>query len=316
MRTAQESLKTGKKNYFAGMKTLTGYIRSFLSDSDKSTLFFTSIFCGAIIFINYQFGLETGIQKKLSVPFKLIAWYAVFLAALGLPLLIGLRNTTQRPFSPLFFGTVFLAPFLFACKYVLRVPLSVTGDPVLNQAWNKILYWPLLLAALLLVLYLLNRFFYHDRSFFGLRNRLKNADWYWLLLVLMIPLVLLAATQPDFQAVYPKLKMLTPGESLSGIPVWQAFLFELSYGSDFLGIELFFRGFLVLTLSRWLGREAILPIAVFYCSIHFGKPLGECISSYFGGIILGVIVYHTRSIRGGLLVHLGIAWLMEIAGML
>jgi hypothetical protein len=31
-------------------------------------------------------------------------------------------------------------------------------------------------------------------------------------------------------------------------------------------------------------------------------------------MILGVVVYHTRSIFGGLIVHLGIAWLMEIGG--
>jgi membrane protease YdiL (CAAX protease family) len=88
----------------------------------------------------------------------------------------------------------------------------------------------------------------------------------------------------------------------------------LSYGSDFLGIEIFFRGFLILAFIKWAGQDAILPMACFYCTIHFGKPLGECISSYFGGILLGIVVYNTRSIYGGLIVHLGIAWLMEIGG--
>jgi hypothetical protein len=55
-------------------------------------------------------------------------------------------------------------------------------------------------------------------------------------------------------------------------------------------------------------------MAIFYCTIHFGKPLGECISSFFGGIILGVVSYHTRTIFGGFMVHVGIAWLMELAG--
>ena len=91
-------------------------------------------------------------------------------------------------------------------------------------------------------------------------------------------------------------------------------LFELSYGLVFLTIELFFRGFLVLAFARYAGKDAILPVAAFYCAIHFGKPVFECITSYFGGMILGVIVYHTRSIWGGLVVHLGIAWLMEVAG--
>ena len=126
-------------------------------------------------------------------------------------------------------------------------------------------------------------------------------------LCIMVPLISLAATQPDFQAVYPKLKMVAPQGALSDLSSWQAVLFELSYGSDFLTIELFFRGFLILGFAQWLGKDAILPVAIFYCSIHFGKPLGECISSYFGGLLLGIVVYNTRSIWGGLLVHLGIA---------
>jgi len=93
-------------------------------------------------------------------------------------------------------------------------------------------------------------------------------------------------------------------------------LFELSYGSDFFSIEIFFRGFLILAFIKWVGKDAILPMACFYCTIHFGKPLGECISSYFGGLLLGIIVYNTRSMFGGLMIHLGIAWLMEIGGYL
>jgi hypothetical protein len=67
---------------------------------------------------------------------------------------------------------------------------------------------------------------------------------------------------------------------------------------------------------QYAGKDCILPMALFYCTIHFGKPLGECISSYFGGIILGVVIYNTRTIFGGLIVHLGIAWLMELGGYL
>jgi membrane protease YdiL (CAAX protease family) len=110
------------------------------------------------------------------------------------------------------------------------------------------------------------------------------------------------------------LKQVAFIDAYSTQPWWHKLLFELSYGIDFVTIELFFRGFLVLAFVRHAGEEAILPMAVFYCSIHFGKPLAECISSFFGGIILGVVVYKTGSITGGLVVHLGIAWLMEIGG--
>ena len=91
-------------------------------------------------------------------------------------------------------------------------------------------------------------------------------------------------------------------------------MYEISYGLDFVSIELFFRGFLVIGFIRFEGINTILPMAVFYCTIHFGKPLAECISSYFGGIILGVLAYRTKLILGGLMVHLGLAWMMEIGG--
>jgi len=93
---------------------------------------------------------------------------------------------------------------------------------------------------------------------------------------------------------------------------WTRILYEISYGIDFITIELFFRGFLVFAFVRYVGADAILPMAVFYCSIHFGKPLFECISSFLGGLLLGIVAYRTQTIVGGLVVHLGIAWLMEI----
>src|SRR5438477_359159 len=137
---------------------------------------------------------------------------------------------------------------------------------------------------------------------------------YLLMLVCMIPLIAAASTQPDFLAMYPKLKSVMHLAEHIRLSWFHKLLFELSYGSDFFGIEIFFRGFLILAFVRWAGMDAILPMACFYCTIHFGKPLGECISSYFGGLLLGIVVYNTRSIYGGLIVHLGIAWLMEIGG--
>lgn len=76
-------------------------------------------------------------------------------------------------------------------------------------------------------------------------TRMQLPDWrpYLLMLLFMIPLISLAATEPDFQAMYPKLNMVAQNGALHGIPAWKALLFELSYSSDFLTIELFFRGF-------------------------------------------------------------------------
>ena len=139
---------------------------------------------------------------------------------------------------------------------------------------------------------------------------------YLLLLLFLLPLVALASTRPDFLHTYPKVKNIAFIGNYTH-PIWPwRLLYELSYGLDFVSIELFFRGFLVIGLARWAGSKAILPMATFYCTIHFGKPLGECISSFAGGLALGVIAWRTRSILGGLVAHLGLAWMMELGGWL
>ena len=93
-------------------------------------------------------------------------------------------------------------------------------------------------------------------------------------------------------------------------------IYEFTYGLNFVSLELFFRGAMVIGMAAIMGRHAVLPMAVTYCFLHFGKPAAECISSFFGGYLLGVIALYTRSIFGGCIVHLGIAFLMEAAAML
>ncbi len=78
--------------------------------------------------------------------------------------------------------------------------------------------------------------------------------------------------------------------------------------------ELIFRGVLVIGMVSLLDRKAVLPMVAMYAAIHFGKPLGETISSVFGGYILGALAYQTRHIWGGVIVHICVALTMEIMG--
>lgn len=139
----------------------------------------------------------------------------------------------------------------------------------------------------------------------------RHRKMYGLLLACMIPLIFAAALLPDFLNAYPK--AIRDAGLYSSDSVYRYALFELAYGFDFLSIEFFFRGFLIIAFIKYFGMRAIVPAACFYCCIHFGKPMPEAISSFFGGLLLGIISYHTLSIWGGLFIHLGIAWLMEIA---
>lgn len=152
--------------------------------------------------------------------------------------------------------------------------------------------------------------------FYGMAPKRKGLVLYAQLLALMIPLITLASFQPDFLQSYPTYRDTNANEFF-GVPEWvTALVYELCYGWDFVPTELLFRGFLVIGMSRILGPGAVLPMVIWYCSIHFGRPLGEAVSSLFGGYLLGVLALSTRSIWGGLLIHVGIAWGMEIAAFL
>ncbi len=151
-----------------------------------------------------------------------------------------------------------------------------------------------------------------DAHFYGLTLKNSRLKPYFLMIAAMLPLLAWASFQPDFLQQYPTYRGFGAAQIL-GVPEWLTVLFyEIAYGIDFISIELFFRGFLVIGVGALIGKKAILPMAVLYSFIHFGKPMGEAFSSFFGGYILGVVSFYTRHIFGGLIVHLGIAWLMEL----
>jgi hypothetical protein len=147
---------------------------------------------------------------------------------------------------------------------------------------------------------------------------LKNFNWkpYLSMLLIMLPIIAIASFEKGFISYYPRYKLNSAAHFL-GVPEWVPVLvYELVYGWDFMSVELTFRGFLVIGMTTLLGRRSVLPMVVTYCFLHFGKPPVEAIGSVFGGYILGVIAFYSRSIFGGVLLHVGVAWVMEIAAAL
>ncbi|MEZ4852321.1 MAG: CPBP family intramembrane glutamic endopeptidase [Bacteroidia bacterium] len=149
-------------------------------------------------------------------------------------------------------------------------------------------------------------------SLYGLSWKGFNYRPYLLMLLIMVPVVLAASFTQDFIDYYPTLKPRNAG-LLKTIPIWLTMtIYEFFYLVDFLWTELIFRGFLVIGMAAVLGRGAVLPMVIIYAFRHFAKPLGETIGSVFGGYILGVIALRSKNIMGGVMIHMGIAFLMEI----
>ncbi len=154
----------------------------------------------------------------------------------------------------------------------------------------------------------------YNTSPYGFTIKNFNLRPYFIILLVMLPFVIGFGLTDHFGGYYPRgLKNLTYYFGYGVEPPQLHLLFyELVYGLDFVSIEYFFRGFLVLAFIRYVGPGSILPMAAFYVSIHFGKPMVETISSFFGGSLLGILAFYSRSIWGGIVVHMGIAWLMEL----
>ena len=301
------------------MSIFLSYFRDFFKSIHVGLLLFCGVFAALLIFLNYHFGIEPKILLHISNRFiRFAGFYLVYFCAFFFPYLVwlllkGKRLTELKPLLCL----VFIAPAIFALK-VSFGGLTDLMEHSIGETWGKyygiIANLPSRLVLVLLSLLLVWWIGQFEKPFFGVTLKNFNRKPYLLMLLIMIPLISWASSQNDFLHTYPKMRQVASISVNTRYPWLYNLLFEISYGIDFITIELFFRGFLVLAFVRYAGQEAILPMAVFYCSIHFGKPLAECISSFFGGMILGIVVYRTRTIIGGLIVHLGIAWMMEAGG--
>jgi hypothetical protein len=297
------------------------YILTYFKTVDKKILFFCTSFISILIFLNYKFGIETNFLNNLSkgLP-RMVGYYIFYLFVFGIPItLVKIRRKENESTSVWFWVLVAVAPAIFALKvnfYIVRDWVSLSQNPPWGTYLGIIVNWPSRLLAMSIPLFFFWWLDYKQHSFWGLVSTQMPMKNYLYLLLLMTPLIVFASTRPDFLEVYPKITQISFLDQYGKNHWYLKLLFELSYGIDFLGIELFFRGFLILAFARHVGPSVILPMAVFYCSIHFGKPIFECLSSYVGGLILGVLAYRTQSILGGLVVHLGIAWMMELGGYL
>lgn len=169
------------------------------------------------------------------------------------------------------------------------------------------------LFTILLPLLAFYRFYdANQKHWYGLRWHNFDPRPYLQMLLIMLPLLTVASFNAAFQRQYPMYKT-SAAHIFLDVPEWvTVVIYEMAYGLDFVTVEMLFRGFMIIGMITVMGRDAVLPMVVTYCFLHFGKPAGEAISSVAGGYVLGVVALETRSIWGGIIVHVGIAWTMEM----
>jgi len=128
---------------------------------------------------------------------------------------------------------------------------------------------------------------------------------YAVMFVAFSPIVIVASTAASFRDMYPFYRMA----NRSHLDLWA---WESLYIVQFIALEFFFRGFLLQSLRRVFGSNAIFVMIVPYCMIHYGKPVTETFGAIGAGLILGTLAMRTRSIWGGVLIHVGVAMTMDV----
>ncbi len=140
------------------------------------------------------------------------------------------------------------------------------------------------------------------------RGALDSWPLYAMLVCVMVPLVAAFSASQHFQETYPFVRFATPGEVRAGLWKW-----EVAYAAQFVGLEFFFRGFVLHGTKHRFGVYSIFVAMVPYVQIHFGKPMPEAVASLVAGLALGMMSLVTRSVWLGAALHIGVAWSMDCA---
>lgn len=155
---------------------------------------------------------------------------------------------------------------------------------------------------------------------FGFKQSIRDFGWRWnqvsehwrgylLLLCPILVLVVLVSFGEDFVDHYPFYRMA--GRSWLDLLLW-----ELLYMSQFIFLEFFFRGFILNALRPAIGANAVWVMCVPYMMIHLPKLPLEAAGAILFGLFLGILALQSRSIWGGVLVHVGVALSMDVAALL
>ena len=202
----------------------------------------------------------------------------------------------------LVFGAA-LSPFIFS-NFFYQLISPITDSSSLGRSNTlKNVFRSLTAAGTITAIWFL--FIREKEALFPIKR--KGLLGYIVLLMCMVPLLWFASKQPGFIVTYPRVFR-------AGIPKTDYSLiaqFEIVYAGSFVIVEWLFRGLFILFFARVLKEHIILPAACLYFFIHINKPELEALSSFFGGTILGIVAYYSKSILGGIVIHIGIALLME-----
>lgn len=133
---------------------------------------------------------------------------------------------------------------------------------------------------------------------------------YFLFMVFMIPVLWIASGSESFAKAYPQGGM----RIRENLPV--LLYYELFVGFYMLAWEFFWRGFMLFGLKEKFGFYAIFIQMIPFFILHRGKPELETFSSIFGGLILGIQAWRSKSFLYCFLTHWSVMIFVDLVSVL
>lgn len=307
------------------MKEIIIEIRDFLKkDFNILAYSYTVLFLTTALYFNYKYNFEDNYVNRFYGKSISFLTYFLYYITPYLLIIVPVLFIKKKQYllkksefwikSIVFFGIFGVMVAFWQVKYFIDFSKLNYSE---NSFIHNLIFNLKRIIPFLIVFYAVKKIYDKDLNhLYGLRYKGMNYRPFFLMLFLMIPLIAIASFQPDFQHTYPQYRFYNYKGAFGMSPLQSEGIFELAYGLDFVSIELMYRGALIVGMARLLGKEAVLPMASAYVILHFGKPAGEAISSFFGGMILGIHALAKKNIFGGIIIHVGIAYFMEIAAIL
>ncbi len=304
------------------MKTLLVSIYLFAKENFNPWLYLKVVlFTSLLIFIEYKYLIYEGLSDKLAFNNKtyLLNFIAFSIAYYGVILLIKTTKTRKPKLNLEFWLKSFIGILIASIyigyfgQYAIDLNLSYPEKHFFYYTADNLAG----IITCLIPLYLVYRMFDKNKDipFYGFTFKNFNIKIALILTLIVVSISYFGSQMSSLSEYYPILSRTGYGAFAHefDLPRWlTASIFEAAYMFDFMMIELFFRGFMIFGFIKLLGKDAILPIATFYAVIHFGKPLPETISSFFGGYILGIVAYSQKNIGIGIILHCTLAFAMEM----
>lgn len=278
----------------------------------------TMLFLAVVMYVNYMPGVDVSPFNLAMGLWPRLAYYAILFGGtyFATALICGWGSEVRflRDWRFWVLGALFVFIAMIPKLYILplvdaKSPDFNLGEKVFVSRSHFFVHQMVVsLIGLGIVWFLFRKWVDIE---YGFRGNWQTVKPYFLVLSLVAPLIIGASFLPDFQSAYPQYKPWRYTEVFGLSIPERAAIFESCYAMGFVAVEAIFRGALAITMVKVMGTRAVLAMASFYCVFHFGKPAGESVGAFFGGYALGVLAIHSRSVFGGLIVHLGVAMLME-----